>query len=77
MSMYVLTYTHTYVLASIIKNIAVNSWGLALFPDSAFLQTWDFYWKVLVITSVSCIPLYILKYLRKKFSPPVYSKLTP
>ncbi|KAL5021907.1 hypothetical protein ScPMuIL_001062 [Solemya velum] len=45
--------------------------------DATFLQTWDFIWKVLVITSVSCIPLYILKYLRKKFSPTVYSKLTP
>ncbi|KAK6186527.1 hypothetical protein SNE40_008550 [Patella caerulea] len=45
--------------------------------DTDFLQTWNFVWKVLVITSVSCIPLYVLKYLRKKFSPPVYSKLTP
>ncbi|KAK3707412.1 hypothetical protein RRG08_034469 [Elysia crispata] len=45
--------------------------------DPQFLQTWDFVWKVLVITSISCIPLYVLKYLRKKFSPPVYSKLTP
>jgi len=45
--------------------------------DSQFLQTLDFLWKVVVITSISCIPLYILKYLRKKFSPPVYSKLTP
>ncbi|GFO25333.1 phospholipid-transporting ATPase [Plakobranchus ocellatus] len=44
--------------------------------DPQFLQTWDFVWKVLVITSISCIPLYVLKYLRKKFSPPVYSKLT-
>lgn len=45
--------------------------------DPQFLKTWDFVWKVLVITSISCIPLYVLKYLRKKFSPPVYSKLTP
>ena len=44
--------------------------------DAAFLQTWDFVWRVLVITSVSCIPLYILKYLQRKFSPPSYSKLT-
>ncbi|XP_048762604.1 probable phospholipid-transporting ATPase IIB [Ostrea edulis] len=44
--------------------------------DGTFLRTWDFIWKVVAITSVSCIPLYILKYLRKKFSPPVYSKLT-
>ncbi|KAK2148328.1 hypothetical protein LSH36_502g02038 [Paralvinella palmiformis] len=45
------------------------------FFDTDFLETWDFVWKVLVITSVSCIPLYILKYLRRRFSPPSYSKL--
>ncbi|XP_013401092.1 probable phospholipid-transporting ATPase IIB [Lingula anatina] len=45
--------------------------------DEDFLKSWDFVWKVLVITSVSCIPLYILKYLRRKFSPPSYSKLQP
>ncbi|KAL4235196.1 ATP synthase subunit 9 [Mactra antiquata] len=44
--------------------------------DPVFLGTWNFFWKVLVITSVSCIPLYIVKFLRKKFSPPVYAKLT-
>ncbi|XP_049763224.1 probable phospholipid-transporting ATPase IIA isoform X1 [Schistocerca cancellata] len=44
--------------------------------DSSFIQTTDFLWKVLVITLVSCLPLYILKFLRKKFSPPSYSKLS-
>nr|KAF6470763.1 putative ATPase phospholipid transporting 9A (putative) [Molossus molossus] len=32
--------------------------------------------EVSVITLVSCLPLYILKYLRRRFSPPSYSKLT-
>ncbi|KAI0229267.1 putative phospholipid-transporting ATPase IIB [Lamellibrachia satsuma] len=44
--------------------------------DAVFLRTWAFVWRVLAITSVSCIPLYILKYLQRKFSPPSYSKLT-
>ncbi|XP_063921880.1 probable phospholipid-transporting ATPase IIB isoform X1 [Zophobas morio] len=44
--------------------------------DSEFIRTEDFIWKVLVITLVSCLPLYILKFLRKKFSPPSYSKLS-
>ncbi|CAI9715878.1 probable phospholipid-transporting ATPase IIB isoform X2 [Octopus vulgaris] len=47
------------------------------FFDESFLRTGSFMWKVVVITSISCIPLYILKYIRKKFSPTVYSKLTP
>lgn len=44
--------------------------------DSEFIQTLDFFWKVTVITLISCLPLYILKILRKKFSPPSYSKLS-
>lgn len=44
--------------------------------DADFITTTDFLWKVLVITLVSCLPLYILKFLRKKFSPPSYTKLS-
>ncbi|XP_071823870.1 probable phospholipid-transporting ATPase IIA isoform X3 [Apostichopus japonicus] len=43
--------------------------------DTAFIVTGEFWWKVLAITLVSCVPLCILKFLRKKFSPPSYSKL--
>ncbi|RXM96164.1 putative phospholipid-transporting ATPase IIA [Acipenser ruthenus] len=46
------------------------------FIDVYFLATLSFLWKVTVITLVSCLPLYILKYLRRRFSPPSYSKLT-
>ncbi|KAI9515623.1 ATP synthase subunit 9 [Dissostichus eleginoides] len=44
--------------------------------DIYFITTVSFLWKVTVITLVSCLPLYILKYLRRRFSPPNYSKLT-
>ncbi|XP_022904487.2 probable phospholipid-transporting ATPase IIA isoform X1 [Onthophagus taurus] len=44
--------------------------------DSEFIRTLAFLWKVLVITLISCLPLYVLKILRKKFSPPSYSKLS-
>uniref|UniRef100_A0A8C4SHC9 P-type phospholipid transporter n=1 Tax=Erpetoichthys calabaricus TaxID=27687 RepID=A0A8C4SHC9_ERPCA len=46
------------------------------FIDIYFITTLSFLWKVTVITLISCLPLYILKYLRRKFSPPSYSKLT-
>uniref|UniRef100_A0A3B1IJK8 Phospholipid-transporting ATPase n=1 Tax=Astyanax mexicanus TaxID=7994 RepID=A0A3B1IJK8_ASTMX len=46
------------------------------FIDVYFIATLSFVWKVTVITLVSCLPLYILKYLRRRFSPPSYSKLT-
>ncbi|KAL1493903.1 hypothetical protein ABEB36_009585 [Hypothenemus hampei] len=44
--------------------------------DAEFIKTFDFLWKVTVITLISCLPLYILKFLRKKFSPPSYTKLS-
>lgn len=46
------------------------------FTDVYFIATLSFVWKVTAITLVSCLPLYILKYLRRRFSPPSYSKLT-
>lgn len=50
---------------------------LCLSPaDVAFITTVAFVWKVSAVTVVSCLPLYILKYLKRKLSPPSYSKLT-
>ncbi|XP_032827203.1 putative phospholipid-transporting ATPase IIB isoform X1 [Petromyzon marinus] len=50
--------------------------SMGTFIDTTFITTLTFLWKVTVITLVSCLPLYILKYIRRKFSPPSYSKLT-
>ena len=44
--------------------------------DESFITSGTFYWKVTVITLVSCLPLYIIKFLRRKIAPPSYSKLT-
>ena len=44
--------------------------------DQRFIQSFPFYWKVVVLTLVSCVPLYFVKLLRRKFAPPNYSKLT-
>ncbi|UYV80522.1 ATP9A [Cordylochernes scorpioides] len=44
--------------------------------DRQFVFTLNFVWKVCVITLVSCLPLYIIKYLHRKVAPPSYSKLT-
>ena len=46
------------------------------FFDTEFLASWPFVWKVVVITAVSCVPLYIIKGLRKRFSPSAYQKLS-
>lgn len=44
--------------------------------DQQFIWTLTFLWKTTVVTLISCLPLYILKYLHKKVAPPSYSKLT-
>lgn len=49
---------------------------LLLLTDWEFISSYDFLWKVSIITLVSCLPLYIIKFLRKKCSPPSYLKLT-
>jgi len=45
------------------------------FFDGEFIKSLDFLWKTAVITGVSCLPLYLLKFLRRRFSPPSYQKL--
>ena len=55
---------------------------LMTFELMNFLTDWEFIWttdflsKVSAITAVSCVPLYILKFLRQKCSPPSYVKLS-
>jgi phospholipid-translocating ATPase len=43
--------------------------------DTAFLTSGDFIWRVIVITIVSCLPLYILKFIQIKCNPPIQQKL--
>ncbi|KAN0027458.1 hypothetical protein ACTFIU_010412 [Dictyostelium citrinum] len=44
--------------------------------ELSFILSWEFVWKVIVITLVSCFPLYIIQFIQKKLDPPSYSKLT-
>ncbi|CAL4060980.1 unnamed protein product, partial [Meganyctiphanes norvegica] len=43
--------------------------------DWNFIRSKDFFWKIIVVTLVSCLPFYIIKFLRRRFTPPTYSKL--
>ena len=38
--------------------------SILFFLDPDFIRTTDFLWKTLVITAVSCLPLYLIKFLR-------------
>ncbi|XP_045152205.1 probable phospholipid-transporting ATPase IIB isoform X3 [Echinops telfairi] len=63
-------------LAFLNEYFGIGRVSLGAFLDVAFITTVTFLWKVSAITVVSCLPLYILKYLKRKLSPPSYSKLT-
>lgn len=67
---------HNSERARVLSNPGSYSCAGFLSPDVAFITTVTFVWKVSAITVVSCLPLYVLKYLRRKLSPPSYSKLT-
>ncbi|KAJ0181431.1 hypothetical protein K1T71_003516 [Dendrolimus kikuchii] len=43
--------------------------------DADFIRHWDFWWKVIVITLVSCLPLYIVKYMHRKWSMQQYKNI--
>ncbi|XP_045502996.1 probable phospholipid-transporting ATPase IIB [Colias croceus] len=43
--------------------------------DGDFIRHWDFWWKVTVITLVSCLPLYIVKYMHRKWRMRQYKNI--
>lgn len=43
--------------------------------DGDFIRHWEFWWKVIVITLVSCLPLYIVKHMHRKWSDRQYKNI--
>ena len=56
-------------------NIRIIDYKIS-FLDAEFIQTGGFMWRTATITAISCVPLYIWKFLRKRFSPTSYQKLS-
>ncbi|WKX91307.1 hypothetical protein Q1695_009836 [Nippostrongylus brasiliensis] len=54
---------------------AVSLIVLDQYFDRQFVLSWIFISKTTAITAVSCLPLYVIKALRRKFSPPSYAKV--
>jgi phospholipid-translocating ATPase len=46
------------------------------FFDSDFILSFNYVWKVFLITALSCVPIYIMKFIRNWIAPPNYSKLS-
>jgi len=71
---------HKYMIIAEVISIACYLVSM-LIPQAtafeiSFIKTYDFWWRVIVITLVSCLPLYLGKYITKKYAPPAYLKLT-
>jgi len=48
---------------------------LPTYFDVAFIFTAEFWWRVITITLISCLPVTIGKYVQRQLSPPVYVKV--
>eukprot|EP00088_Acartia_fossae_P009469 TRINITY_DN1459_c0_g1_i2.p1 TRINITY_DN1459_c0_g1~~TRINITY_DN1459_c0_g1_i2.p1 ORF type:complete len:559 (+),score=147.38 TRINITY_DN1459_c0_g1_i2:158-1678(+) len=69
---------HPMMLLAELASIVIYFLSLVIlrdFFDSEFIKSFAFMWKTLVITALSCLPLYIIKFLSEWFSPPAYQKL--
>ncbi|XP_063714834.1 probable phospholipid-transporting ATPase IIA isoform X3 [Symsagittifera roscoffensis] len=67
------------MVLSLLFSMATYAASMFVLPGTfnrEFILSWGFVWKTVVLTLVSCMPIYIMKLLRRKFSPPTYSKLT-
>ncbi|KAL0482155.1 phospholipid-transporting ATPase IIB [Acrasis kona] len=67
------------MFASIILSLAIYIGSIFVLPgyfDVPFILTFDFWWKVVVITLASCLPISIIKVAQRYINPPSYSKLS-
>eukprot|EP01114_Cavostelium_apophysatum_P015341 TRINITY_DN4154_c0_g1_i1.p1 TRINITY_DN4154_c0_g1~~TRINITY_DN4154_c0_g1_i1.p1 ORF type:complete len:1093 (+),score=239.76 TRINITY_DN4154_c0_g1_i1:78-3356(+) len=44
--------------------------------DMSFILTWDFVWKLAVVTFTATVPLFLIRCIRRRISPPSYLKLS-
>lgn len=70
---------HRYMIASEVFSVAVYFISIIIPGVTAFeitfIMTAQFWWRVVVIVAVSCLPLYAAKYIKQKCAPPAYLKL--
>ena len=69
---------HRLMVAAEIGSVLVYIASLFLLPeyfDLTFIFSWAFTWKVAFITTVSCLPPAVVKYLHGKYNPSAQSKV--
>ncbi|CAK1600265.1 unnamed protein product [Parnassius mnemosyne] len=73
----VVTWHRLMILAELVS-LAMYAATLFIFTtyfDSDFIRHWDFWWKVTTITLVSCLPLYIVKHMHRKWRDRQYKNI--
>ncbi|KFD56527.1 hypothetical protein M513_02631, partial [Trichuris suis] len=70
---------HWSMVAAECLSVTIYVLSLLFLPnvfDIKYVRTWSFIWKTLVLTTISCLPLVLLKLVRLMFAPPNYAKLS-
>jgi len=73
-----ITTWHVYMILAEILSLLLYCVSMAFLPeffDLNFVLSSSFVWKTAIIVAVSSLPLYIIKFVRQRISPPAYSKL--
>jgi phospholipid-translocating ATPase len=66
------------IIVAEIVSLLIYIVSIAALPsyfDVRFILSGDFFWKVFLITFVTTLPVYLGKFIKKRFFPPSYSKL--
>lgn len=53
-----------------------NALLLLFKTDITFIASWGFIWRVVLVTMVSCLPIYLFRFIKRKLDPPSYTKLS-
>ncbi|XP_022113742.2 probable phospholipid-transporting ATPase IIB [Pieris rapae] len=73
----VTTWHHLMMVAELVSLLMYTA-TLLIFTtyfDGDFIRHWEFWWKVTTITLVSCLPLYIVKYMHRKWRMRQYKNI--
>eukprot|EP01102_Stenamoeba_stenopodia_P016185 TRINITY_DN5629_c0_g1_i1.p1 TRINITY_DN5629_c0_g1~~TRINITY_DN5629_c0_g1_i1.p1 ORF type:complete len:1050 (-),score=233.24 TRINITY_DN5629_c0_g1_i1:3344-6466(-) len=69
---------HPLMIASEVLTVLVYFASMIILKtsfDFSFITTWEFLWKVSTVTALSCLPIYLGKWIKKKYDPPAWMKL--
>jgi phospholipid-translocating ATPase len=67
-----------FVISSVLTSLLIYAVSVAALPtyfDQQFMMTLGFWWRVIIITAASVVPVSIAKVVHRHINPPTYAKL--